>query len=451
MHYIDCMKKSGTFAVLLALIFSVRAHGQIRQTSVPLGNAVSKALAKNSLTGDGARPFHLRVIVSEPENPQSPYQGTIEEWWSSPTEWRREVTAKSGMHQTIVVADGKKSEKDEGDYFPLWLRNFVTALVDPIPDSSAWTSSKATINQITFPNGQRSDACARMQFKVGTGSRATDAFANLCFDGKDQLESVISPRYSMEFHDYHGFGKKQIARKLSDDPEPGTALSGDVVQLEDLSRTYPNNPFSPLPTNDGRFESTELSSAELESLTAGNTPIAWPPVRSGNLHGFLAMYISADAQDHVREAWPLNSDNAGLEDPARAQVEKWTITPAKDSAGNPVQVDGGLGFSFHTVIGNPIPVLSDAEARQLAIKTVEPKFAPGTAPSGTRYRVSIAINEQGAITGISVGDAEVPGTIKPPDAAFFAIMAAVHEWRFQPLIKDGAPQYFFAVLVFAIP
>lgn len=74
--------------------------------------------------------------------------------------------------------------------------------------------------------------------------------------------------------------------------------------------------FAPLPSDDDRFESKQLSAATLEELTAGDPPIVWPTVRSGNLKGNLAMYVSVDAQGRVQEAWRLNSDNAGLDDPA---------------------------------------------------------------------------------------------------------------------------------------
>src|ERR1700739_4657558 len=106
---------------LLAVCAS--ASGQIRRTSVPLGDALSKALEKSTLAEPGAKPFHIRVVISEPANPGSPYQGTIEEWWLSPNQWRREVTAKDGMRQTVVVDDGKKTERDKGEYFPLGLEN----------------------------------------------------------------------------------------------------------------------------------------------------------------------------------------------------------------------------------------------------------------------------------------------------------------------------------------
>jgi hypothetical protein len=189
-----------SLALLLSVAYLVM-HGQVQRTTRPIGDAVSKALATGVLTTQGGRPFHVRIVVSEPENQQSPYQGTIEQWWSSPDQWRREITAKGGMRQTIVVNGGKKTEVDEGDYFPLWLRSFVEAVFDPVPNAAAWQTSGGVIEQITLSNGSKSDACARAKSKIGSGDRATDAFSNVCFDGEGRLQFVGSPSYSMEFHD----------------------------------------------------------------------------------------------------------------------------------------------------------------------------------------------------------------------------------------------------------
>src|ERR1700722_19875837 len=103
-------------AFLISVVLSVGCVSslcQIQRNSIPIGDAVSKALAKGSLTGEGARPFHIRVEVSEPETPQSPYQGAFEGWWASPDRWRRVVTDKDGMKQTFVVAGGQKTAKNE--------------------------------------------------------------------------------------------------------------------------------------------------------------------------------------------------------------------------------------------------------------------------------------------------------------------------------------------------
>jgi hypothetical protein len=419
------------------------AIGQVKHTSVPIGDAVGKALASGSLTSEGARPFHIRIEVSEPENRDSPYQGTIEEWWVSPDQWRREVASKDGMKQTIVVAAGKQTERDEGNYFPLWLRSFVTAAFDPVPNAAAWTASGMTIDRITMPNGARSDACARAKSKIGSGDQATDAFSNVCFDDHERLKFFGSPSYSMEFHDYRSFSKKEIARTLVDNPEPGTRLVGVVTVLEDESKAKnASDAFNPLPADEDRFRSAHVTAEQLQKLSEGNPPIVWPTVHSGNVHGHLAVYISVDSQGQVREAWPLNSDNAGLEDSVRDQLRKWKLKPAVDKNGDRLQVEGGMGFLFDTKIADPLPELDEAAARALASKIVEPVWPAGSS-SGEVIDLDFGVDEQGNVTGVTF-------TKGPPSAAAFAASEAVRHWTFHPLMKDGKPQYFHAHVKFMV-
>jgi outer membrane biosynthesis protein TonB len=150
----------------------------------------------------------------------------------------------------------------------------------------------------------------------------------------------------MSFNHYGKFGEQQIPRAMGDAPEPGAEIGADVAKLEELSNPPTDALFIPLTSNDTRFDSAEMTAERLEELTAHNPQLVWPAVHSGKLHGNLALYILVDAEGHVREAWPLNSDNAGLDDPARDQVKNWIVAPVKDSAGDPIQVDGALGFRF---------------------------------------------------------------------------------------------------------
>ncbi|MGA9668639.1 MAG: hypothetical protein WBQ94_05480, partial [Terracidiphilus sp.] len=355
------MQRNLFFVALILATACSASLGQIQRTSVPIGDAVSKALAKGSLTGEGARPFHIRVEVSEPENPQSPYQGAFEEWWASPDQWRRVVTDKDGMKQTIVVVGGQKTEKDEGDYFPVWLRNFVKGVFDPVPNAPQWTGSGLMIEKTVFPNGAKTDACARSQAKIGSTDRSTTVYFNLCFDDDGMMKFFGSPGDSMEFHDYRSFGKKKIARTLSDDPESGTKLVGRVSVLEELSKAkVAPNLFTPFPTDEDRFRELQVSPETMERVTAADPPIVWPTVHSGNVKGREAVYVSFDSQGRAREVWPLNSDNGGVDDSTRDQVRKWTIKPATDKTGTPMQVDGSLVFAFETRIDDPLPELTDA-------------------------------------------------------------------------------------------
>jgi len=427
------------------LAVAILAEAQTKHTSVPLGDALTKALAKSNLTGSDARPFHLRIQISEPENSQSPYQGSIEEWWTSKDQWRREVTATGGLHQTIVVSNGCKSEKDEGDYFPFWLRSFVSAAFEPVPEAAEFIKSGATIDQITLPNGDKSVLNVRLQSKIGTGDRATDAFFNISLDSEGRLSFYGSPRYSMEFHDYRSFGKKQVARELSEYPEPGTRLVGKVVALEEEAMATAPGTFTPLGTDDNRFRSRPASSQQLEKFTQAAPPIEWPSVHSGNTHGHLAIHISIDTQGQVREAWPLNSDNAGLEDPARDQVRKWKLKLAVDETGKTIQVDGGLSFIFDTKVENPIPGIAGADIqKQLIGCAYDPTLPSGILPSGTTVKFRISVNERGERTGESF-----------PDLNGFKVLQATGLGRrschLKPYLVNGQPSYYYMEFTFSAP
>ncbi len=440
------MKQSHLTAALILAALSLPCCSQTKRTTVPIGDALNRAFAKGSLTSAGASPFHIRVEISEPENPQSPYQGSIEEWWVSPDQWRREVRSKDGIRQTIVVVGSKKTEKDEGEYLPVWLRNFVRATFDPIPNASQWASSGLMVEQIFLP-GAKTDACARFQSKIGSSDRASTVYFNVCFDDDGALKFVAMPGYSMEFHDYRGFAGRKIARTLSDDPESGTKLVGRVTILEDEAKARVSSDlFVPLPSDEDRFREVQVSADTLEKLVGDNAPIVWPTVHSGNIRGRIAVYLSIDAEGQVREVWPVNSDNGGIDDSVRDQVRKWKIKPAIDKTGKAVQVDGPLSFAFETRIEGPLPELSDAEARQLAIKIDEPAWPAGFVQPGQVIEISIGVNEQGQVAGVAYKTV-------PPAGQAPILMAASNALRhasFHPLIRDGKAQYFHATLRFTV-
>jgi len=154
------------------------------------------------------------------------------------------------------------------------------------------------------------------------------------------------------------------------------------------------------------------------------------------------MYISVDRSGHVREAWPLNSDNAGLDDAAREQVMKWTFKPAK-MHDVPVQIETLLTFAFNSKVGNSIPILSDAEARKLATNVVEPKFPPDAA-KGTEVKVQIGVSLDGSVNGVG-------NPYNVPTPLFMAAYGAVRQWHFRPYIRDSKPDLFGADIVFRVP
>src|SRR5262249_42905327 len=142
-------------------------------------------------------------------------------------------------------------------------------------------------------------------------------------------------------------------------------------------------------------------------VLALSTPaIAWPAVREGKTSGVLSIYVSIDRAGHVREAWPLASDNPELDAAAREQLMHWQYKPYMN--GGPSQMEAVLTFAFTTKIENPIRVLKDAEARKLAIRAVEPAVAPGKARKGTQFMLRVSVDAAGKVQSI-----QNPNSVEP--------------------------------------
>ena len=411
--------------------------------------------AKSSLTGPNAVPFHLKVHLFESTNPQSDYRAEVEEYWATPQQWRRSIDSPE-FKQPLVVNGDQISEQDKGDYYPLWLKSFITGIFDPVPNADQWNKLNTKITQVTLPNGLRSDACTRIKFKIGSDAVQNDAFANLCFDGNGLLKFTGSPGYSMEFHDYSRFGKKlMIARRYQGDPEPGTEIVANVVLLEELKKPDPSLFVITQPTPpERRNASVEVSQNTIEQAAQGQAPINWPAVHSGNTTGLLSMYISVDREGRVREAYPLNSDNAGLQDVARDQLLKWRLKPIA-LGGRPVQAQAALSFHFDTALASS----SEQPKKDASTATAPPNtttspavaqatgFVKGSLVSQTIPNYPDEARKkhiQGKVVlEITIDASGVPRDIRmvssPDQALTDSAIEAVTQWRYEPSRLNGLP------------
>ena len=58
----------------------------------------------------------------------------------------------------------------------------------------------------------------------------------LCFTGKKALlSSVFTKGYAAEFKEYKSFGDKRVARRIVNDPEPGTTIEAEITELTEFS------------------------------------------------------------------------------------------------------------------------------------------------------------------------------------------------------------------------
>jgi len=377
----------------------------------------------------------VQATIVETTNPSSEYQAKIEEFWLSPSKWRRTIEAP-GFSQTMTVNGDQISEKNTGDYLPHWLNEFLTAIFDPLPEVDALKHASAPIPGLRGfdPRYNCSTIVERHR-------------STICFDpANGLLEEVFFPGYGVELEDYEAFGLKFVPRRIETDPEPGTRLQATITKLEELRQSNDQMFAVERSTSPSeRIRIVRIAEDELRALSLKGMEIDWPTVGEGLTVGGCAEYVSADRKGVVREVWPEGCDNASLEDSLRDEVRNWRFKPAIVD-GAPVQVESLVTFTFHTTIeeSKTPPELKQAEARRLATHTVDPIFPYEFGAKETDLAVRITVNDTGQVTEIS--------TSKPTvGMAFSTACNALEQWRFRPYIVKGKPRPFHAIITFHIP
>jgi len=407
---------------------------------VSISQAADQAVQQSKLTLAGGVPFHLKAHIASAGTPKPEYSADVEEYWVSPEKWRRSVQS-SGFSQTLIVNGDKVSEKLTGDYYPFWLHDLVTALFDPLPMVD---QLKLMQGQLEIPeDSAKSNSCVNMQFKVGTASAQNSVPAAFCFGGKGGLlQAVNTPGYKAQFDSYLPFKKKMVARTIKAEFAPGLVLTAKVIELAEFPK-----PDEKLFTIDAITPSSEqmktiqVTENTTRALSLDTPPIVWPPVREGKTEGVMSVYVSVDRSGHVREMWPLVSNNLELNDAAREQLLHWQYKPYNN--GGPSQMEAVLTFAFSTRIENPIPVLSDAEARKLATRIVEAIVPVGKARKGTKFSLRVGVDEAGMTQTVQNQNKVAP-------ALYTAGVAALKQWRFRPYLNHGKPDRFYADITFQV-
>ena len=432
------MKRALVSVVLGSAILAFAGDGD----KVPLAGLAERAVAQSKLTLPGSKPFHLKVEIVETTNPSSEYQGKVEEYWLSPEKWRRTIDAP-GFSETLIVNGDQVYEKDTGDYFPWWLNDLVTAMVDPLPMLDLFKQANA---EIAKPKGsEKSTSCAYISTNIDRWG--------ICFGGsRGLLTSVFARGYDAEFRDFMDFGGKRVARSVLIDPEPGTHIQARITELTEL-RDPEESLFAVAQATPAqqRIKSIQVDEATVRALAAGSTEVAWPAVGGGPLTGRCAVYISVDRMGHVRESWPHGCDNAGLQDPLREIVQKWQLKPAADN-GSPVQIEALVTFPFETkLVGAQATKQSAAAAKPTEgaanktgwkgpavvppriVKTMKPDCGEGQSCHGIHGEVVVAVMVQVDGTAGEI-------TVESGDPRLFdAAKSAAKQCTFEPGTFMGTP------------
>ncbi|MBZ5509154.1 MAG: hypothetical protein LAO78_27150 [Acidobacteriia bacterium] len=435
------MRRGRLLCITLLALLSARVPAQEDQgRTMSLGEAAEHAVQQSKLAVAGGAPFHLKAHIAATGRSRPEYTANVEEYWVAPGKWRRTVES-AGFSQTLITNDGKVSEKLTGDYYPFWLHDLVTAIFDPLPMADQLKRMQA---QLVIPeDSAQSNSCLNMQSRVGIAPVQNNVAFVFCFTGqKGLLQAVLTPAYRARFADYQAFQNKLVARTITADFAPGITIAAKLTELAELTRADENLFAVESPTPAAEQMKTSQVGEDSARVLALKTPdVVWPAVREGKTSGLLSLYISNDRDGHVREVWPVASDNPELEKAAREQLLHWQYKPYTNDG--PSQMEAVLTLAFSTRIENPVPVLSDAAARKQATRIVEPLGPTGKARKGTTFTLRASVDESGKVQSV-----QNPKNAAP--AFYSSGSAALKQWRFRPYVSKGKPDRFYADVTFQV-
>jgi hypothetical protein len=305
---------------------------------------VKKAVERSTLNQSGTKPFHLKAVLAPSfERDRGSYRtGEVEMWWTSPTHWRREVRSPE-FHQVAIVNGGREWQRNEGEYFPEWLRETSIALIEPVPslDEVLKQVKDAEIRRLmgsTYFNWMMMSTDGKVEKGMGAGLAVKDSTGLLLYGGG--LGWGGSYKHYKSFHD------RMVAQTVSvGSPE----VTAKIVTLEDLRDT----PAGLFDTEVAGGDVPLLRTVEIdEKLLRKNLlpmePVEWPVLKDGPLEGAITTKIVVDRQGKVRELGSILSDNPGLVEAAGKTIASMQFRPYLQD-GAAVQVISRITMPFKTV------------------------------------------------------------------------------------------------------
>jgi hypothetical protein len=393
--------------------------------------ALDRALKNNVLTYKG-QPFHAVLEIAPEKDDDPAFKGRVEVFWENNEKYRL-VLESSNFGQTLIVNDVHVMETNRGDFYPNWLRGFVTALMDPMPRLKDLRG-----RQDKVAVGPKTYSCVRRDDKpAGITDQMT--WAQVCFSGDEpQLQFVMDFTYNMEFHDFKKFEKKQIARTYVSGAGDHARLQGTLTTLEKwepdealLAVTTPTAPSERILTT---FVSTLTEESMLENAPKD---VAWPEIRSGKTEGYMIVQATTDRTGQVRETSKYNSDNAGLESFGREVALKYKFKPLVVD-GAPQQMVMPLVLHFTTKVGgDPIPDLDDATTRKMITGCSLPHEIKDPASAGQQIDITFFVWDDGRLGTLGSSDHKIPVP------TLFQQFSGCH---FQPYMQNGKPTVYNAHL-----
>jgi hypothetical protein len=356
---------------------------------------VKQIVEKSTLDEPGTKPFHLKASFapSLDRDKGTNRVGEIEIWWQSPTKWRREVRSPE-FHQFAIMDGGRRWEKNDGDYFPDWLRELVEAIMRPIPFSTDVLVKRVKSGEVRHMMGLQT--VINWDAATDFGDEQANGKGDISFIDKTGLLLYTNgPGFGGLYHDFKDFHGRMIAYTVA---SGYTEVTAKIGLLEDLV-SVPDGFFDTnAPGADAhQIDTVVLSEGDLRKNLLSGKPFQWPALTDGPLEGVVWTEVVIDRTGKIREMIPPIADNPGVEGAAESGFRSMQFQPILCD-GVPVQATGRLSVAFKTV--RPAGTVSFDSARNYFERGRKASFlaAGATAPYILRAEFQV-----GTASGVQTG------------------------------------------------
>jgi hypothetical protein len=326
------MRSRSLFIVLFLSQLSAAAN------RIPVSKLLDQMIHRSTLAEPGGKPFYLKATITDKDDVKSEFNGTVEEYWVSPTKWRRVIKLRD-FSQTRIVNGDAIYEDNNGEYFPLHDEMLANEIVDPLPKSAVDLMNKLELMGAE-PGSGAGQCMAEKYFNNAEGRESRVLLAYDCKTGL--LIYLWSPTccYGV-MTDYRKFHNKMVAYATKDDP-----INIRIDTLREL-----NPPDEALfaiaePTPPAKRMMTErVSETEATAFLAGKTKIQWPPISKKPNGNSMSVDIVIGRDGRVKEAWSYSPVENLIEDAVLSAIKKWAFQP-QNVDGVPAQVETSLNIPF---------------------------------------------------------------------------------------------------------
>lgn len=392
-----------THLLLIALAFSQLTFAA-GPKKIPIGQLVDQMVRRSALAEPNGKPFYLKATLTDKDDSNSPSTGTMEEYWVSPTKWRRTVKLHD-FSQTRIVNGDQVFEENSGDYFPVHSASLIDEIVDPVPQSAIQLMKQLDM-QATEPGGAPGQCMAEKYFNDSSGAEKRVLLAYNCQTGL--LIYLWSPTccYGL-MTDYRKFHDKQIAYATKDNP-----INIHIETLRDL-KDIDEKMFAiekPTPPEQ-RLVLASLSETEARRRVLKQGEIQWPKTANKPREGTIKLNLVIGRDGKVKDAYTYSPIDNSIEDAVLTAAREWTFQPDVVE-GIPAQVQTELSIAIPASLmgADTPPVIKPAFDR---LRTVNDIRAAGA----TAFRMTASFHTednsaQGTYEEIWIGPRKWRRTVK---------------------------------------